>query len=258
MSLSLRQTGLIAGRELRSLFTTPLYWVSTGVFFLAASTIFVALLFDFARMGPMRTAEDLSGNITIEVIEQLFAVIHFFLLVQIPLLTMRSFAEERRQGTLSLLTTTPVGEWSIVLGKFIAYLTVLGTYLLATLAMPLFASYLSDPEWPVVISCYTALVLAACAYVALGLFYSALTESQVIAAVLTYTTLFGLLILSQLARSLPTAELVRLAEHLTLLHHVEGFIEGQIQSASVAWFLLFSGLCLFLAVRQVESLRWRS
>lgn len=254
----LRQTMLVARREWRMLMTTPMFWVLSGVFFLLSALVFIGLVLGFAD-PEMRQQKDMSADVTIAVVQQLFWVLHYFLMMQAPLLTMRALAEERRLGTLNLLQTTPVGEWSIVLGKFVANAGALCAYMLVTLVFPLMIEWISDPDWPVILSCYAALLLSTCGYVAIGIFFSALTESQVIAAVLTYVALFALLILSTLSESFRTSyALTQLAQHLTLMAHVDGFLSGSIGAIHVAYFVLFSFAFLFCAVRMLESSRWRN
>lgn len=257
MTAIFRQTMLVYSRDLRALFQTSLFWVLSGVFFLASSAAFVAILIGFANPQFARE-NDVNANVTIGVVTQLFQVIHFFLLVQVPMLTMRAFAEERRQGTLALLRTTPASEWSLVLGKFLANGTAMAMYLAMTLAFPLIVTWISDPEWPVVATCYGALLLAMLAYVALGIFFSSLTESQVVAAVLTYVAIFMLLIVSNLLQAFPSPEFARFAEHVTIIGHVEGFLAGSISATDAAYFALFAFVFLFFSVRQLESLRWRA
>lgn len=254
---AIRQTMLVYRRDLRALFTTSLFWVLSGVFFLASGLVFVVMMLGFADPGYAQE-NNVSSNVTVALVTQLFQVIHFFLLMQVPMLTMRAFAEERRHGTLALLRTTPAGEWSLVLGKFLANSTALLVYLALTLVFPAIVTWLSDPEWAVVATCYGALVLATLAYVALGVFFSSLTESQVVAAVLTYIVIFMLLIVSTLLGAFRSPELAQLAEHLTIVGHIEGFLAGSISAVDGAYFVLFAFLFLFLAVRQIESLRWRA
>lgn len=257
MSRFLRHTWLVAWRDFRFLVGTPLFWVLTGVFFLAGALVYVSLVIGFSDPA-LRAENDIKADVTIAVIHDLFYVLHFFLLVQVPLLTMRALAEERRQNTLALLMTTPAGEWSVVLGKFLANAGAMLVYLAVTLAFPVATELLSEPDWPVIVSCYAALALAIGAYVALGIFFSCLTDSQVIAAVLTYVALFVLLVFAGVADAFNIEGAVRLAEHLTLMAHVKGFLDGNVALVDVAYFAAFCFLFLFLAVRQLESLRWRS
>ncbi|MBI5153653.1 ABC transporter permease subunit [Candidatus Poribacteria bacterium] len=257
MRESLRRTRLIAGREFRLLLGTPVFWVLAGVFFLAGSFVFIGLILGFSS-DAFREENDLNADITVSVIHQLFYILHFFLLIQIPILTMRSLAEERRQRTLALLRTTTAGEWEIILGKFLANSAALLLYLTFTLVFPVITALISDPDWPVVAACYGALVLAIVAYVALGVFVSSLTDSQVIAAVLSYVALFSLIVLAGLADAFASPSLSLVSSHLTVLAHLEGFLEGNAGVADAAYFILFAFLFLFLGARQLESLRWRS
>ncbi len=253
----LRHTARIARREFHQLVCTPLFWVLSGVFFLAAALVYIGLVIGFSNPA-MRQENDISSDITLSVVRDLFWVIHYFLMVQAPMLTMRSIAEERRMGTLSLLQTTPAGEWSIALGKFVANTAALWLFIGCTLVFPILTEWISDPYWPVVLSCYAALLLSAAAYTALGIFFSSLTDSQVVAAVLGYVFLFGLIILSQLAESFSLANLILITKHLTVMSHIEGFLSGNVAVVDVAWFAIVAGLFLFLATRVLESARWRT
>lgn len=253
----LRQTALIARRELTLLAGTPLFWVLAGVFFIATSFVYLAQVIGFARVD-FRDEANMTDTITVAVVEPLFWTVHFFLLVQIPLLTMRTLAEERRTGTLALLMTTPASEWSIVLGKWIANAAMLGVYLALTLVFAVLTDWISDPDWPVIVGCVLALVMAAAAYTAVGIAFSAGTESQVVSAVLTYTTLFSMLIVSALSEALGSPEMQALVRHLAFTDHMRGFFTGNVALHDGVYFAGVTFLGLFFAVRQLESLRWRS
>lgn len=257
MSAGLRQTLAVARREWMALVATPLFWVLSGVFFLASAFVFVSLLVGFATQS-FAAENDIRANVTVAVIRDLFFVLHFFLLVQTPLLTMRAFAEERRQGTLALLMTTPSAEWPLVMGKFLANGGVVLLYLAITMVFPLAVEWVSDPEWPVIASCYVGLALAGLAYSALGLFFSAITDSQVIAAVFSYVALLGLLIASSMVDLVQSFHLGQLIRHLTLLGHLTGFLEGNVALEDAVYFVLFAFAFLFGAARLLESSRWRS
>lgn len=253
----IRQTLLIARRETTLLLGTPLFWVLAGVFFLATSFVYLAQVIGFAN-SAFREEQNLTDTITIAVVEPLFWTVHFFLMIQIPLLTMRTIAEERRTGTLALLMTTPANEWAIVLGKWIANSAVLGLYLALTLVFALLTDWISDPDWPVILGCVAALVMAAGAYTALGIAFSAGTDSQVVSAVLTYTTLFSMLILSALSEAMGAPEMQALVRHLAFTDHMRGFFTGNVALHDAVYFAGVTFLGLFVAVRQLESLRWRA
>jgi ABC-2 type transport system permease protein len=253
MSTFLRQWRLVATREFRALLASPLFYVLSGIFFLLTSLIYVGTLLDFAKGG-----EDSTVNVTVSVVRPTFHMIHFFLLVQIPLLTMRVFAEDRSGGMLDLLQTTPVRDWALLLGKFTGTLGALSLYILMTALFPLITALLGQVEWPVVIGSLLALLASAAAYVAVGLLFSALTESQVVAAVLSYVTIF-LLVFSQAlvesTRILPLQEALR---HFAVMEHVSAILNGNIALMNAVYFVSLTSVFLFLTARALEARRWRA
>lgn len=252
----LRDTLRVARRETASYLVQPLFYVLSGVFFLLAAYVFLTLLITFAN-ETFRTEAQMSINVTQGVIRQTFYVLHFFLLVQVPLLTMRSFAEERATGMLDLLQTTPLHDWALLLGKYLGCLMAMGFYLLLSLAFPLAVWFVGEPEWGVVISGFGALLLATSAYVAVGLFCSSLTESQVVAAVLGYVSLFGLMIGSTLRDVATSDTLADAARHFSVVWHLEELLRGSVAPMNVAYFVLLTALFLFLTARVLEARRWR-
>lgn len=257
MNRFLRQWWLITKRELLQLLLTPIFWVISGVFFFATSLVFIGLIIGFSN-PEIREAQDIGSDVTLSVVRQLFWIIHYFLMIQIPLLTMRSFAEERKMKSYQLLQTLPLSEWAHVLGKFTGAFLVMSFYLGLTLIFPLIVEWLSTPQWPIIVGSYVILFLALGCYLAIGLFFSSLTESQVVSAVLSYVFLFGMLIFSSLAGAFNLEPLVLLAKHLTVLPHVDPFLEGLVRSRDLTYFAIATIFFLFLTVRQLESFRWRS
>ncbi|MGF1573145.1 MAG: ABC transporter permease [Sumerlaeia bacterium] len=253
----LRQWWLISKRELLQLVLTPIFWVISGVFFFATSLVFLGLVIGFSD-PELRAEQNINSDVTLSVVRQLFWIIHYFLMIQIPLLTMRSFAEERKLKTYQLLQTLPITEWAHVLGKFTGSFVAMTLYLALTLIFPFLVEWLSSPQWPVIIGSYAVLMLSLACYLAVGLFFSSMTESQVVSAVLSYVFLFGMLIFSSLSQAFNVEALVVLSKHLTFLSHVDPFLEGLVRSRDVGYFLLATVLFLFFTVRQLESFRWRS
>ncbi|MDX2177767.1 MAG: ABC transporter permease [Candidatus Sumerlaeia bacterium] len=253
----LRDTLLVARREAAALVASPLLYVLCGVFFLLGAFVFLSLLVNFSQ----EAFQDRSGgyvNVTQSVVRQTFHAVHFFLIAQIPLLTMRGFAEDRANGMLDLLRTTPLGEWPLVLGKFLGAFAAMAFFVALTLAFPLAAEAVSNPEWSVVASGWLALLLASAAYIAIGMFCSALTESQVVAAVLSYVALLGLSLLSALGALTRGTAWEDAAKHFGASEHIEAFLRGELAPMHIAYFALLAWTFLFLAARVLESQRWRS
>ncbi len=251
----LRETALVTRRELAALLVAPLYYVLCGTFFVLSAYVFMSLLVTFSQES-LRVEADMSANVTQSVVRQTFFVVHFFLLGQVPLLTMRVFAEDKASGTLDLLQTTPLSDWALLLGKFLGCLGGLLLYLLLTLAFPLATAVVSHPEWPVVATGFIALVLTTAAYTAVGLFFSSLTESQVIAAVFTYVALLAFVLVGALADISAGRAIADLARHLSITEHAEAFLKGDIAFFNVVYFPMVAVVFLFLTARVLEARRW--
>lgn len=253
---AIRQWWLVTKRETHHFLVTPVFWVLGGVFFFISSIVFLGLIIGFSQ-PELREQNGQSSDITISVIQQLFWILHYFLLIQIPLLTMRSISEDRRQGTHRLLRTMPMGEWPLLLGKYTANCLVMSLYLALTLVFPLLVEWISEPYWPVIITCYAALFLSLFAYTAIGIFFSSLTDSQVVAAVLTYVFLFALIVFTSITDSLAIQPLMVLSKHLSSISHVESFLDGQISARDIMYYVVVSAAFLFFTARQLESMKWR-
>ncbi len=227
----MRHAVAIFRKELRTYFVSPLAYVFLGVF------LFLAGLFFY--LGVTMTGEAslrvMLGNLSVT------------LLFLLPLLTMRHFAEERRTGTFELMMTAPVPLWSLLAGKWAASLAL----------CLLLLAYYGEPDWGVIATSYLGLVLLCGAFVSAGLFTSSLTDEPVAAG------LGGVLVLLPFWLSGTAADLVsndtmrEVMRHLSFLTHIEPFTRGVVDSAEVAWFLLFTFAFLFLTWRSIESRRWR-
>lgn len=236
-------------RELWSLWVTPLAWVLLFVFLGLQGTSFFLLVDHFSKSADM----SLNTGPVQSYFASLFVPVS--LLLVCPALSMRLFAEERRQGTVETLLTAPVSALSVVLGK---YLATLCTYLAMWLPTVLYVVILRDTgavDWGVVAASYLGVALLGAAYLAVGTLMSALTQSQLVALLLTTFTLFGLFILGIGERVFDPGLLLDISSHVSVLSQLEDFSKGVIDSrrlvfdASLVWFPLF------LCVRIVDG--WR-
>lgn len=250
MSTTIHQWGLVFKRELGALLTLPLYYVLSGIFFLLTAMVFLATLAEFARQGEGTTV-----NVTDSVIRPVFHVVHFFLLVQVPLLTMRIFAEDEQAGMLDLLQATPMRDWPLLAGKFAAMVVALSVYILLTLSFPFATSLLGEVEWPVVTGSILALLVSAGAYAAVGVFFSAVTESQVVAAVLSYVTLFLFVFLRPFAQASGIPALEDAALHFSVTEHLEAILSGNVALMNVTYFVGLATVFLFLTARRLAARR---
>jgi ABC-2 type transport system permease protein len=187
-----------------------------------------------------------------------FGVLSTLLLFLTPMLTMSVYAEERRRGTMELLMTSPVTDLQIVIGKFFASLTLLVIMLLPTAIGFAYMLRHSEPggPWRVLGSEYLGVLLLGAALLALGSFFSSITESQLIAAMLSFGAILLLWVLDFGARAASSAWGSTL-EYLSVFRHYDDFTRGVIDTSNVIFYLSFIFLGVFLTVRSVDSMRWR-
>lgn len=260
----------IARKELSIYLTTPWAWVVFTAMIGIASFFFVAMLQQFqivqeqariytwARLPPDFAAYK---NLTDGVIVQLWGVVLIITLFVAPFLSMRLFAEEKRNKTMELLMTTPVRPIEIVLGKYLGGVGIitatLGLTIVFPLTLALFGSGESGSalEWSTVLLGYGGLLLWGATCVALGMFISSLTESQMLAAFLTFAILLPWMLLRGVAQN--TEEPLRgVLNHLSFDTQLSGFMKGVFDVKALVFFLSVIVFSLFLTHRTVEAQRW--
>jgi ABC-2 type transport system permease protein len=204
-------------------------------------------------MNPMM-ARDLS--VTEGVLRPLFQNISVIMLLMMPILTMRLFAEEKKSGTIELLLTYPVRDGEVLFGKYLAALTVFAGMLALTLVYPLLVAWTARLEWGPLVTGYLGLLLQGAAFIAVGILVSSLTENQIVAAVATFGTLLIFWVISW-ATDAAGPTFGRILTHLSLTEHFESFAKGVIETKDVIYYVNLTILSLFLTMRSLESKRWR-
>jgi ABC-2 type transport system permease protein len=246
---------VIAGREFRSLFTTAVAWlVLVGTSFLAGY-FWLWVFFNYAAAStdlvydPYASAQlDLGDHL----LAPWFGDMAIVLVMVSPALSMRSFAEELKLRTLELLLTSPVRTGEIVLGKFLGLLGFSVVMLLASALGPATLGWFGDPDPGVIASGFTGLFLLSAALISMGLFFSSLTENQLVALVLSFAAGLALFILGMYDLDNPDGLLARLA----LTGHLDGFFTGAVRLSDLVYFASFVGLLLFATWQRVERWRW--
>lgn len=241
-------------KELRSYFTNPLGFVFVGIF-LAVS----ALLFSYTTF--LAKTYDTSSY---------FLLMIFVLVILLPLLTMRLFAEEKKLRTEQLLLTAPISLTGMVLGKFFAAFTMFfGCMLVSCINfIPLYAiaaaergnlSYSTTYVGPVtaqIVGCMIAIVLIGAAFIALGTLISTLTENQLAAAIITMAALFGLIFTSLISSFVPVAWIRTALNWISVLGRFSNLSKGVFDISAVVYYLSLTFAFLFLTVRVYEKRRW--
>ena len=250
-------------KEMGHYFVSPVAYVVVGVF-LALSAFFFNYFLSAVmqqalqmQMQEMEMGMHPNIDVTMEVMRAFFGLLSTLVLFLTPMLTMGVFAEERKRGTMELLMTSPVTEMQIVLGKYLASLTLFAIMLLPTAGYLIFTYVRSEPvpPWRMLIAGYIGILLLGGCLLALGSFISSLTENQLIAAVLTFAAFLVVWVID-LGRNAGGGA-GDVLQYLSVIRHYDDFTRGIIDTSSLIYYLSFIGLFVFLTVRSVDSIRWR-
>jgi gliding motility-associated transport system permease protein len=246
-------------RELVAFFASPIFYV-VGTIFLALSGYFFYTSVAYFSLISFQAAQNpyMAGQVNINemVIRPLFDDMSIILLLIVPLLTMRLLAEEKKTGTIELLLTYPIRELAVLLGKYLATLFVLLVFLAATTIYMFLLSWVSDLEWGPVLTGYGGLVLMTAGFISLGLFASALTQNQIIAAVVGFGALLMFWIIGW-AGSVSGPVVGKVVNYLSLLEHMGPFTKGVLDSRDLIYYLNFSVFFIFLTLRYLDSKKIR-
>jgi ABC-2 type transport system permease protein len=195
-------------------------------------------------------------NINQMVFGPLFNNMSIILLLMVPLLTMRLFAEEKKIGTEELLMTSPISVGQIVLGKFLASFLVLAAMLALTGLLAVFPFLYGNPEPAPILNGYLGLLLMGAAFLAIGLFFSSLTENQIVAAILTFGTLLLFWILNWAAGS-AAGFWKDVLNYVSFFQHFENATQGILDTTDVVYYISFAFFGMFLTHSVIQSRRWR-
>ncbi|TXH05681.1 MAG: ABC transporter permease [Nevskiaceae bacterium] len=241
----------IAGNEARRIFVSPLAWAVLGVVQLILAIVFVLSLLDYARFSEQ--AGDAFG-VSDYVGGSLFGFAVIVLLLVMPLMTMRLFAEERKSGSLTLLFSAPVSLTQVVLGKFLGLLVFVFALLALLAAMPLSLLPATALDLGRVAAGLLGLFLLMASFGAAGLFVSSLTREPTIAAVGSFGLLLVIWLMNMLAYN-DSIPFTALFGYLSLIGHFESLRRGIFSSADAIYYVLFTGLFLWLTVQRLDMER---
>lgn len=249
----------ICRKELSSYFRSPIAYgvmfffaLIAGYFFALATATFVQQGLQAAMMGraqPMDVNE--------WVIRNLLSNISVIGLFMCPMITMRLFAEEKRTGTIELLVTSPLHDYEIILGKWLAALILYAAMLGISLLNLVTLYFYGKPDWKPMLIGYLGLLLQGGCMLALGTFISSCTRNQIVAVVASFGVLLLLWVISWVSQ-LDATPAMRAVGYLSILDHLDSFSKGVVDSKDAFYFLSMIFLGLFLTGRSMESIRWRA
>jgi ABC-2 type transport system permease protein len=248
----------IAHKELKGYFASPIAYIVLGFFALMFGYFYYALVVFFNQQS-MRMAGMGGGpamNVNDQLIRPVFLNMSVVLLFVLPMLTMRTYSEEKRSGTIELLLTAPLTDLQIIMGKFVGAMALYTAMLALTLIHVGVLFAFGNPEWKPIASGYLGIFLLGGCFVALGLLISSLTRNQVVAGMVTFAVFLMLWVINWVAQFTgPTTQAV--LNYLSITDHLDDFTRGIIDTKHLVYYLSFIAFGLFLTARSVDTERWR-
>ncbi|MEQ1570704.1 MAG: ABC transporter permease subunit [Myxococcota bacterium] len=244
----------IATREFRSTFSTAIGWLIAAGFFTLTGFFWTAMVQAYVVQGEDLVFDPYGAsqlNLTDWLLTPFFGNVAVVLMLLIPGLSMRMYAEEIKQRTLELLLTSPVSTLEIVVGKWVGALWVVAVLLAGTMVGPLVLYGFATPDPGVIAGGYLGLFALAASLLAMGGFASSFTANQVVALVLSFAAALGLLVLSWLSRD-PTD----LWAQISIISHLDGLMKGEVKLSDLVYFGAFTFVFLFATHQRMESFRW--
>jgi ABC-2 type transport system permease protein len=246
----------IAQKELKAYFASPVAYIVIGLFALLFGYFFYALLVFFEQQSRQMMGFGGSMNVNEQLVGPLFLNASVVLLFVLPMITMRTYAEEKRSGTIELLLTAPLTDLQIILGKFLGAMGLYAAMLAITfIHMGLLFAY-GEPEWRPIVTGYLGMLLMGGCFISVGLFISSLTKNQIVAAFVTFAVFLLLWIINWVASFAgPTTQ--QILNYLAITEHLHDFTRGILDTRHLVYYLSVIAFGLFLTARSVDVERWR-
>lgn len=229
----------IYSKELKSYFNSPIAYIVIIVF--------------LAIVGYFFTSSFFSNSMS--TLRGMFDMVPFVFLFFIPAITMRSFSEEKKQGTIELLLTKPVKDYELVIGKFLSAFVLMLITLLPTLLYVVALLVLGDTDKGALIGGYMGLILMGAIYIGVGIFASSLTENQVVAFIVSFVAVFALFMMGKILQQVSPG-LVSAVEFLSADYHYSNISRGVIDTRDLFYYFSLIFLTMFLTKTSIESRKW--
>lgn len=239
---------ILTVKELKDQFSSPMVYILGGLF----SALIGWLFFNYLVASKELTNQTLAQSILMP----LFGNMNFMFLFLAPLITMRSFSEEKKMATLELLLTSRLSHFEIITAKIAANFLVATFMVSLTLLFPIVLSFSGYSHWELVTSSYAGLLLSILCYVSVGCFASSLTENMMVSAILGFCILLGLMLFSISGNATNNVVLGQFLRYFAIPFHFESFVRGGIKSFNFLYLLSFMGFFTYLTHISLESRKW--
>jgi ABC-2 type transport system permease protein len=244
-------------KEIESYFTSPLAYVLIGLFSLITGIMFFNLLVTYTdgiQAIPQHMAQDIS--FVEEVVIRLFANINFLFLFFIPLMTMRLLSEEKKQATIDLFWLSPVKEWQVVFSKGLAALSLIFSMLIMTIVFPLIVWGVGIKDVSILGSAYLSVLLNACCYISMGLFFSSISHNQIIAGILSILGIIFLWMITWGGHLNSNYLVSEIFNYIGITSHFERILRGLIGTQDIIYYVTFVLFFGFLTVKSLGRRNW--
>jgi len=246
-------------KELNSYFRSPIAYGVMAFFALVAGYFFYVAVAIFVQRGveSAMSGQSMPMDVNEWVIRPVFSNVSVLGLFLIPMITMRLFAEEKRSGTIELLITSPIHDLEIIMGKWLAALTLYAAMLgISLLSIAMLFAY-GKPDWRPIAIGYLGLLLQGACLLAIGTFISTCTKNQIVAGVAGFCICLMLWVLDWMS-AFNTSAVGKVMAYLSVLQHFDSFSKGVLDSKDIVYYASAVFVGLFLTARSMESLRWRA
>ena len=247
---------IIVKKELKSFFSSPATYVIAALFAVTIGWIFFNLLIDY--INDYQNIPDKSGQWSFinTVVMKLFGNMNFLFLFISPIMTMRLFAEEKRDNTLELYYASPISDFHLVWGKYLASV-IMGIFLISTtFVFPVLMSAVNLEDFSFVICGYLGLVLNMSCFFALGMFASSLTSNQIVAALLTLFVILSFWMLTWVSKGSSNYILVQITSYLSMISHFETFAKGILSLSDFVYYVSFICICVLATKKTLAARNW--
>jgi ABC-2 type transport system permease protein len=250
----------IAQKELKSYFSGPIAYIAIGLWALLYGYFFVAILQFFVRQSMQMSQMGMQGpqtmNVNQQLIRPLLQNVTIMILFVMPMVTMRTYSEEKRSGTIELLLTAPLTDFQIIMGKFLGAMALYAVMLAVTTIHIALLFVYGHPEVKPILTAYLGLFLLGGCFISMGLLISSLTKNQIVAGMVTFAVFLLLWIITWIGSfSGPTVD--ALTQYLSIIDHLDDFSKGVVDTKHLIYYLSFITFGLFLTAKSVDSERWR-
>ncbi len=257
----MRNIAEIYKRELRFYFSTPVAYSVMFIFAAIFGFLFYRNLTYYSNLSYQLMQNPYYAqriDLIMGVFSPVFSSNSIILLMMIPPISMRLFAEEKKSGTIELLFTYPIKDFQIVIGKWLSAVTIIFCMLVLTLPAPFMAfGFAKNAEWGPVLAGYLGLFLMCLSFLSLGILISALSENQIVSISVSYGALLGFWFLGWAVDPNSGKMIGKVLGELSIIGHMTNLIKGIIDTKDIVYYILFIFTTVFLTLRVLESKRWR-